>query len=144
MFPVMNNETLAVLKSLNINVPTGATFPEGDTFNHPLSIVKRGNVTVLLCGDEATFDLVANHGAMRRAREVREVSGRPYLTVPTSRLPEIFGSIARMRLLATGRNKGHQKIAPALAAAWIAALPVESDAYWVKEIAADSICAEVE
>ena len=139
----MNETTKQTLNELGFNYP-GATFPTGETFDLPVSIVPRGNTTIFLCGNDDAFQTLANHGAVQRNREIPDINGVKYMTVPTTRVYSIFESIARMRLLCSGNKekvRRHQKLSAALAASWIAALPVERDTYYVKAIAADEFVA---
>ncbi len=154
----MNSETKSILAQMGFNVSSVLTIGKlSRSLGLDLTIKRNGNGSVVFCnGGRSEYDLLSNHGAVRRFKgsdydadpEIKSVgNGIPYLTLSMDRLLSVFTSIARMRVLHSGNKRlirAHQRAARRLAKHWIAMLPSEQNELYARDLACDQFEAELE
>lgn len=154
----MNAETKSILAGLKFSSVT-SQLSKRDTLRLGMNVtIKRnGTSTILFFNDGMPdFLLFKNHSAGKLAKGVRygtEEHSRgaivktvcdgkvPYLTLATDKLITILESIARMRLLVSGRKswiKNHQTWSKRLARVWFRFMPSEENDLYMRDLAVNS------
>lgn len=134
----MTTETIQILKDMGF-IRGEASFPAHFELGLQLTIKRNGAGTIIFCnGGVAEYELLANHGAINRKREMQTVCAGdvPYLTINLPKLARVFLSIATMRILNVGtkeQKRAHQKLARQCALRWINQIPAETNDLYMRE-----------